>query len=72
MVYGHFITDTVGNERFFVEGCNYCQMSSGGQHEPKCPCKDVKIVDRISQTLNINKVKILKYDDEGNFIKEIL
>ena len=47
MVYGHYITDTAGNERFFVEGCSYCRMSTGGQHEPDCPCKDVVVADKI-------------------------
>ena len=50
MVYGHYITDTAGNERFFVEGCNYCRMSTGGQHESNCPCKDIKVADRLRRT----------------------
>jgi hypothetical protein len=37
MVYGHFITDSIGNKEFFVEGCSYCRMSAGGQHEASCP-----------------------------------
>ena len=37
MEYGHEIIDTCGNKRFFVEGCTYCSMSTGGQHEPSCP-----------------------------------
>lgn len=45
MVYGHYIEDTSGGKRFFVEGCMYCQMSTGGQHEPHCPCKDIKVAD---------------------------
>ncbi len=46
MVYGYYITDTVGNERFLTEGCNYCRMSTGGQHETNCPMKDIKVADR--------------------------
>jgi len=54
MVYGHYIEDTVGNKMFFVEGCNYCSMSTGGQHESNCPERDIRVVDipaRILDTL---------------------
>jgi hypothetical protein len=37
MVYGYEITDTAGNKKFVVEGCTYCHMSAGGQHELNCP-----------------------------------
>ena len=37
MEYGYEITDTAGNKRFFVEGCIYCSMSTGGLHEQHCP-----------------------------------
>ncbi len=43
MVYGYYITDTAGNKRFFVEGCKYCSMSTGGQHEDACPYKTLAI-----------------------------
>lgn len=46
MVYGHYISDTLGNERFFVEGCMYCSISTGGQHEFDCPARDIKVADR--------------------------
>jgi len=71
IVYGHYITDTIGNEHFFVEGCSYCRMSTGGLHEPNCPMKDIKVADRLARILNIRQVRILKYDDGGNFIKEL-
>ena len=45
MVYGYYIKDTVGNQRFFTEGCTYCSMSTGGMHEANCPMKDVKIAE---------------------------
>ena len=45
MVYGHYIEDTVGSKRFFVEGCSCCRMSSAGQHEGDCPMRDIKISD---------------------------
>lgn len=47
MVYGHYITDTAGAKRFFTEGCMYCSMSIGGQHEPNCPAKNIKVADEI-------------------------
>jgi len=56
MVYGHYITDTVGNERFFAEGCSYCHMSTGGQHEFNCPCKDIKINDKLREWTKLNFV----------------
>ncbi len=71
MVYGYYIKDTVGNEHFFTEGCSYCRMSTGGQHEPNCPCKDLEISDRPAKIPNIRQVRILKYDDGGNFVKEL-
>lgn len=37
MEYGYEITDTAGNKRFFVEGCSYCAMSTGGHHQVQCP-----------------------------------
>ena len=37
MEYGYEIIDSAGNKTFFVEGCTYCQMSTGGLHESKCP-----------------------------------
>lgn len=37
MEYGYKITDTAGNRTFFVEGCTYCSMSTGGLHEQHCP-----------------------------------
>jgi hypothetical protein len=37
MVYGYYISDSEGNQRFFTEGCLYCSMSTGGLHEYNCP-----------------------------------
>ena len=47
MTYGYYISDTVGNKRFFIEGCTCCRMSTGGQHESNCPYKDIKIDEEI-------------------------
>lgn len=44
MTYGYYLTNEIGNQRFFVEGCSYCCISTGGQHEGNCPMKDLKIV----------------------------
>ena len=62
MVYGHYIEDTVGNKRFFVEGCSYCRMSTGGQHESICPQRDVKVPD----------MEPNGYDNNGNPIRHYL
>ncbi len=40
MEYGYEIVDAAGNRQFFVEGCTYCQMSTGGQHNLDCPLKE--------------------------------
>ena len=45
MVYGHYVEDAIGNKRFFIEGCSYCQMSTGGQHKATCPMKDARVSD---------------------------
>jgi len=37
MEYGYWVTNTVGEKTFFVEGCTCCSMSTGGLHEPHCP-----------------------------------
>ena len=54
MVYGHYIKDTVGNERFFPEGCIYCEMSTGGLHKSKCPYKAM-VSDRPARIPNIKQ-----------------
>lgn len=77
MVYGYFITDTAGNKSFITEGCVHCHITTGGQHEDKCPMKDIEIpkessiADKPAGISNIRRVRILKYDDYGNFIKEL-
>ena len=37
MEYGHYIETTGGEKYWFREGCTYCRMSTGGQHEYNCP-----------------------------------
>jgi len=37
MPYGHYIETTDGRKIWFEEGCEYCHMSSTGQHESHCP-----------------------------------
>ena len=48
------IEDTAGNKRFFIEGCSYCHMSTGGVHEHNCPMED-----RPAKIPNIRQVKSL-------------
>ena len=57
MVYGHYIEDTAGNKRFFVEGCSYCQMSTGGSHESACPMKDVRVSDMPARLPSIRQIR---------------
>ncbi len=52
MVYGYYITDTTGEKRFFVEGCSYCRISTGGQHEDKCPLRELTVAERLQQIRN--------------------
>ena len=56
MVYGHYISDTAGTEHFFIEGCSYCRMSTGGQHESNCPMKDIKVADKPARIPNIRQI----------------
>lgn len=37
MEYGYEVMDSAGNKTFFVEGCTYCSISTGGIHEVDCP-----------------------------------
>jgi len=60
MVYGHYITDSVGNESFFLEGCTYCRISTGGLHEPDCPMKD-KVAEKPRKTPHIRQVNSNSY-----------
>lgn len=57
MVYGYYIEDCVGNQRFFTEGCNYCQMTTGGGHASNCPMKGVKIPDIPAYPPNIYQTR---------------
>ncbi len=63
MVYGYYIIDTAGNQRFFTEGCNYCNMSTGGQHKSNCPCKDLKIADKQTRLTEIRERSYIRYGE---------
>lgn len=55
------------NEEVFTspDMCAFCRLNTAGEHEINCPC-------RIAVELREKKgIRILKYDDYGNFIKEI-
>ena len=56
MEYGYEIMDTVGNKSFFVEGCTYCSMSTGGQHESHCPCSQKERVIEPFTNEELNKL----------------
>ena len=56
MEYGYVIMDATGTKRFLVQGCTYCQMSTGGIHESNCPCHPDPI---LKQSAN-------GFDDYGN------
>lgn len=56
MEYGYIITDTSGNEHFFVEGCTYCSMSTGGLHEVDCPLSKPPVEKREVYMPEIYKV----------------
>lgn len=30
--------DTAGNPIIFYDMCGYCEMDTGGNHHPDCPC----------------------------------
>ncbi len=65
MIYGHYITDTAGNRKFFSAGCTYCQLSTGGLHSVNCP------LYQSNEVQSPKVVRVFKYDDYGNFIKEL-
>ena len=53
MEYGHEIIDSAGNKTFFVEGCAYCLMSTGGEHERRC--KPLVVEPLIKEVMYRNK-----------------
>ena len=75
------ITTTDGRVYERPDMCGYCSMDTGGNHQFNCPCyqplhispePDIKweIEWEIKQTIK-PKIRIRKYDDEGNFLKEL-
>ena len=61
MEYGYEITDTAGNMCFFVEGCTYCSMGTGGLHEQHCPLsKQRELVKRGLEDIEAGRYKSLK------------
>ena len=61
--------DTAGNPMIFYDMCGYCQMTTGGQHQPNCPLFQPQ--GKWQPELSKPRVRIFKYDDNGSFIKEI-
>ncbi len=68
MVYGHYYTTSDGTEHFFVEGCSHCQMSTGGQHEPNCPLKDVKVADKQARLEEIRECSHRELGDAWRYL----
>jgi len=65
MVYGYYIKDTGGNERFFTEGCSYCSMSTGGRHQSICPVRGVIVSDRPSKIIHIREIRDKSHRELG-------
>jgi hypothetical protein len=34
---GYVRTDTAGNETFIENNCHYCQLTTDGEHDYRCP-----------------------------------
>lgn len=59
--------DTAGNPIY--DQCAYCQLDTGGKHQLGCPCSvPPATIVKVRVAL---KIRCLKYDDEGKFIKEL-
>lgn len=64
------ITTTDGNDCEFPDMCGYCAITTGGRHQSNCPAFP-PIHKQYEVGVDISKVRVFKYDDEGNFIKEL-
>ena len=60
--------------------CGYCEITTGGYHQLNCPAfppihklyEGVKNIEKHIFGQHIREaIRIIKYDDKGNFIKEI-
>ncbi len=56
-------TTTDGQEYYLGENCPYCYPNTAGQHDIKCPLYKLP--------RGRPRVRILKFGDDGTFIKEI-
>jgi len=64
------ITATDGIDYEHPDMCPYCNITTGGQHQWNCPAfPPFRKLYEVG--VDISKIRILKCDDEGNFIKEI-
>ena len=48
------------------ERCGYCGITTGGGHQWTCPAFPPSLQEYIQ-----SGIRILKYDDKGNFVKEL-
>jgi len=46
--------------------CPYCNITTGGQHQWNCPA-----FPPFRKLYEVSPIRIFKYDDKGNFVKEI-
>lgn len=63
------ITTTDGKVYDRPDMCGYCEMTTGGQHQWNCPAFPPEQKAYLVEIKT--NVRIFKYDDEGNFIKEL-
>ena len=51
--------DTAGNPIIFYDMCGYCNMTTGGEHEPHCPCYRL-VTSKVSYANVEVKVEVIK------------
>jgi len=64
------ITTTDRRVNDYPNMCGYCEITTGGQHQGNCPLFQLQI-PRVHLLETNRRIRIFKYDDEGNFIKEL-
>jgi len=64
------ISTTDGKVTERPDRCGFCEITTGGLHQINCPAfpPEVKRYEQDGQKV---KIKILKYDDDGKFVKEL-
>ena len=54
----------------FVGGCVCCVVTTGGEHQGNCPLYQKRTVPDLTPFV-WTRIRIQKWDDAGNFIKEL-